>query len=77
MQHKYSPIGYANKQHIKPAALTDQSANQLMQFLRDKNVMPLKPYMEPALRAHLLDYVPEAKRHTSFLNTLMTLVVFR
>ena len=45
------------------AAMADKAATQLMRFLADKNVMPIKPNMEPALREHLLDFVPEAKRN--------------
>ncbi|NQD36738.1 DUF885 family protein [Permianibacter sp. IMCC34836] len=45
------------------AQLADHSASKLMRFLAAKQVMPIKANMEPALRAHLLDFVPEDKRN--------------
>ncbi len=43
--------------------LADASATKLMAFLEDKQVMPVKPNMEPALREHLGSFVPEAERN--------------
>ena len=34
-----------------------------MRFLKDKDVMPIKPDMEPAIREHLQAFVPEDKRN--------------
>ena len=41
----------------------DQAASRLMTFLAEKKVMPVKPNMEPALRVHLGEFVPEATRN--------------
>lgn len=45
------------------AAMADQAANKLMRFLADKQVLPIKTNMEPSLREHLLDFVPEDQRN--------------
>ncbi len=42
---------------------TDASVNKLMNFLRQKDILPVKDYMEPALRNHIGEYVPEDKRN--------------
>ena len=41
----------------------DAAATKLMAFLEDKQVMPVKANMEPALREHLGSFVPEAERN--------------
>ncbi|MFT5051640.1 MAG: hypothetical protein ACI8QZ_003060 [Chlamydiales bacterium] len=41
----------------------DAAATHLMAFLRDKDVLSVKPNMEPALREHLGGFVPEAQRN--------------
>ncbi len=41
----------------------DKAATKLMRFLKDKDVMPIKPNMEPAIREHLQAFVPEDKRN--------------
>lgn len=41
----------------------DKAATKLMRFLKDKDVMPIKPDMEPAIREHLQAFVPEDKRN--------------
>ncbi|WMW81697.1 hypothetical protein RF679_05305 [Undibacterium cyanobacteriorum] len=41
----------------------DKAASKLMRFLKDKEVMPIKANMEPALREHLQAFVPEEKRN--------------
>ena len=41
----------------------DQAASQIMAFLKEKDVMPVKANMEPALREHLGSYVPKDKRN--------------
>ena len=45
------------------ARRTDEAAARIMQFLRDKEIMPVKDNMEPALREHLGQFVPEAQRN--------------
>ena len=41
----------------------DLAATNLMRFLEDKQVMPVKANMEPALREHLGRFVPEETRN--------------
>ena len=37
--------------------------NKLMSFLKQKEILPVKDYMEPALRKHNGEYLPEDKRN--------------
>ncbi|MFT7679323.1 MAG: hypothetical protein ACI8QC_003324 [Planctomycetota bacterium] len=41
----------------------DVAASKLMAFLRDKEIMPVKANMEPALREHLGAFIPEEQRN--------------
>lgn len=50
-----TPEGYA--------ALAEKSAQSLMRFLEEEEVVSVKEYFEPALRAHLGEYVPEETRN--------------
>ena len=43
--------------------LTDLSVNKLMSFLKQKEILPMKEYMEPELRKHIGEYIPEDKRN--------------
>ena len=43
--------------------LAETSARRLMDFLDKESVIPVKDYMEPALREHLGSFVPEAERN--------------
>ncbi len=45
------------------AALAERSAQSLMNFLEQDEIVAVKEYFEPALRAHLGEYVPEETRH--------------
>ncbi|MEO6064978.1 MAG: DUF885 family protein [Lysobacterales bacterium] len=45
------------------AALTNKAVGRMMAFLRTKAIMPIKPNMEPALRAQMGAFVPEAERN--------------
>lgn len=45
------------------AALAERSAQSLMNFLEQDEIVPVKEYFEPALWAHLGEYVPEETRH--------------
>lgn len=47
----------------------DRSAAKMMKFLKDKEILPVRDYMEPELRKHLGGYQPEEKRNF-FLNIL-------
>ncbi len=42
---------------------TDLSIKKLMRFLKDKQVLPVKEYMEPELRKHIGEFLPEEKRN--------------
>lgn len=43
--------------------LADEAATNLMQFLKEKDIVTVKDYFEPALREHLGSFVPEDKRN--------------
>jgi hypothetical protein len=43
--------------------LTDRAATRIMNFLEAQEIVTVKDYMEPALRAHLGSFVPEATRN--------------
>ena len=43
--------------------LADESAGRLMAWVRDREVMPMKDNMEPALREHLGAFIPEEVRN--------------
>ena len=56
---------------------TDASATMLMRFLKEKKILPVKDYMEPALRKHLGDFVPEQNRNFfSIISHLAPAVLF-
>ncbi len=44
-------------------ALASRSADRLIEFLRDEDVVTVEDYFEPALRVHLGAFVPEEKRN--------------
>ncbi len=44
-------------------ALAIRSADRLIEFMRDEDVVTVEDYFEPALRAHLGAFVPEEKRN--------------
>ena len=43
--------------------LTEQGVQRFMGFLREKEIMHIKPNMEPALREHMGEFVPEDQRN--------------
>ena len=43
--------------------LADESATRLMAFLEEQQVMPVRDYMEPALRERLGTFIPEDERN--------------
>ena len=49
------------------AALAERSADRFMDFLRDEDILTVKDYFEPALRAHLGEFVPEETRHFFYI----------
>ena len=44
-------------------ALADRAAERIMNFLEAQEIVTVKDYMEPALRAHLGSYIPEETRN--------------
>ncbi|ANM29211.1 hypothetical protein ABI59_05805 [Acidobacteria bacterium Mor1] len=61
---------------LKPAsspeeydALADRGATQLMDFLRDEEILTVEPYMETALRERLGRFVPEETRNFFWIVT--------
>ncbi|MAN59520.1 MAG: hypothetical protein CMC08_06760 [Flavobacteriaceae bacterium] len=44
-------------------AMADKAAISLLTFLEEQEIVTVKPYFEPALRAHLGEYLPESKRN--------------
>jgi hypothetical protein len=44
-------------------ALADEAVNRIMRFLRDKDIVTVEDYMEPAMREHMGAFVPEERRH--------------
>ncbi len=59
---KLPPLPEANS----PAAydsLAERSARSLLRFLQAEEMVSVRPYFEPALRAHLGHYVPKEKRN--------------
>jgi hypothetical protein len=50
-----SPASYAR--------LADASATRLMQFLDEQEILQVEPWMAPALREHLGEYIPPDKRN--------------
>jgi len=42
---------------------TDEAATKLIEFLRERKILTVKDYMEPALREHLGRFVPEDERN--------------
>ena len=45
------------------AQLTEKGVQRFMGFLREKEIMHIKPNMEPALREHMGEFVPEDQRN--------------
>ncbi|MGB5370061.1 MAG: hypothetical protein WBN18_06490 [Flavobacteriaceae bacterium] len=45
------------------AALADRAATSLMDFLKEQDIVTVKPYFEPALREHLGEYIPKETRN--------------
>jgi len=47
--------------------LTEHSVQRMMTFLKEKEIMPIKPNMEPALREHMGEFVPEDQRNFFYI----------
>lgn len=59
---KLPPLPDANSPEAY-AALAEQSAQSLLNFLEQEDIVTVKDYFEPALRAHLGKFVPREKRN--------------
>jgi hypothetical protein len=44
-------------------ALADEAVNRIMRFLREKDIVTVEDYMEPAMREHMGAFIPEERRH--------------
>ena len=49
--------------------LADEAATRLMEFLEERDVMPVKDYMDPALREHLGSFIPANERNFFYIIT--------
>ena len=47
--------------------LCEKSVIKMMEFLKEKEIMPIKSNMEPALRAHMGQFVPKDKRNFFYI----------
>ena len=47
------------------AKLTEESVVKMMKFLEEKEIMPIKPNMEPALRQHMGKFVRKRSKFFS------------
>jgi hypothetical protein len=45
------------------AKLSEEGVNSLMSFLREKEIVTVKDYFEPALRVHMGTFIPKEKRN--------------
>jgi len=50
-------------------ALAESKARELMRWLIDEEILEDKPYLEPALREHLLSFVPEDERNFFYITS--------
>ena len=57
------PPMYAANTPEEFAQLTEKGVQRFMDFLSDKEIMPIKSNMEPALREHMGQFVPEDDRN--------------
>lgn len=52
------------------AAHNEASVLKMMNFLKDKQVLPVQNYMEPELRKHLANFQPEESKRNFFANVI-------
>lgn len=48
-------------------AMAERSAQSLLNFLEEQEIVTVKDYFEPALRAHLGEYIPEEERNFFYI----------
>lgn len=51
------------------AALADRKASEFMRWLIEEDILEDKPYLEPALREHLVSFVPADERNFFYITT--------
>lgn len=66
-RNKYLPPMVAANTPEEFAQLTERGVQRLMNFLEEKEIMPIKPNMEPALREHMGKFVPEDQRNFFYI----------
>jgi hypothetical protein len=44
-------------------ALADKAVTRIMRFLREKDIVTIADYMEPAMREHMGSFIPKERRH--------------
>jgi hypothetical protein len=49
--------------------MAEEAVQEMMAFLEDQEILPVKDYMEPALRAHVGEFVPETERNFFWIVT--------
>ncbi len=52
---------FSNTEEFKTG--TDLSLKRMMDFLKNKKILPVKEYMEPSIRKHMGSFIPEDKRN--------------
>lgn len=52
---------FSNSEEFKAGA--DAAVKQLMNFLKQKEILPVKDYMEPEMRKHIGEFIPADKRN--------------
>ena len=62
-RNKHLPPMHAASTPDEYDALASEAVDRIMLFLRDKEIFTITDYVEPALRAHLGNFVAEDKRH--------------
>ena len=62
-RNKHLPPMHAASTPDEYDALANEAVDRIMLFLRDKEIFTITDYVEPALRAHLGNFVAEDKRH--------------
>ena len=62
-RNKGLPPMVAASNEAEYAAKADEAATRIMRFLKEKEIVTIADYMEPALREHLGSYVPEETRN--------------
>ncbi len=63
---KLPPLVAAQNQE-EYAALAERKAVGFLNFLKEEDILTYKDYLEPALRAHLGEFVPEETRHFFYI----------